>query len=331
MPEDVLSPEQILHLDESGADALLDRLERTVPVHPPFVRIATTSLREAIVFGDTHGDWRSALEVERRFSAGGVPRLLVGLGDYVDRSPPTAGRVRSLRPCISCRSQPDLPDRVYLIQGNHETTRRIPVVPHDLPEEVDALWGPESTRCTRIEALLERGPLAAVLPDGVYLAHAGFPLVGSSEELGPRVREDRRGTARARSCGRCAIRRGSGGRASRPGAGATWSASSAPPVSASSFGGTTRTSPGGRSTTVAASRCTRPGCTSDSGASSWSAVRWRRSNRPRPAHRAPRDRRADVRTRRSTRRATRHRTACARRSRTASGCDGSRTSRAARG
>jgi Calcineurin-like phosphoesterase len=184
MPEDVLSPEQILHLDESGADALLDRLERTVPVHPPFVRIATTSLREAIVFGDTHGDWRSVLEVERRFSAGGVPRLLVGLGDYVDRSPPDCeqGSVATALHLLSLAARS--PERVYLIQGNHETTRRIPVVPHDLPEEVDALWGPESTRCTRIEALLERGPLAAVLPDGVYLAHAGFPLVGSSEEWG---------------------------------------------------------------------------------------------------------------------------------------------------
>jgi hypothetical protein len=74
------------------------------------------------------------------------------------------------------------PDRVYLLQGNHETTRRIPVEPHDLPEEVDALWGPEATRYTRIQALFERGPLAAVIPERVYFAHAGFPRVGSQEE-----------------------------------------------------------------------------------------------------------------------------------------------------
>ncbi|HXQ49188.1 MAG TPA: metallophosphoesterase [Thermoplasmata archaeon] len=181
-PEKVPSPEEILRLDEDGADALLDHLERTVPVHRPFERIPTTSLREAIVFGDTHGDWRSVQEVERRFSAGGVPRLLVGLGDYVDRSPPDCGQgsIASALHLLSLAGH--APDRVILLQGNHETIRRLPALPHDLPEEVDALWGPDASRCTRIEALLERGPLAAVLPEGVYLAHAGFPLVGSAEE-----------------------------------------------------------------------------------------------------------------------------------------------------
>ncbi len=182
IPPEVPSPEEILGLDEHGADALLDRLERTVPVHPPLVRVPAASLREAMVFGDTHGDWRSVEEVVRRFSAGGVRRLLVGLGDYVDRAPPDcgAGSVAASLHLLSLAAS--APDRVFLLQGNHETNRRIPTLPHDLPEEVDSLWGPDATRCTRIEALLERGPLAAVLPEGVYLAHAGFPLVGSQEE-----------------------------------------------------------------------------------------------------------------------------------------------------
>jgi hypothetical protein len=178
----VLSAEAILRLDERGADALLDRLERTVPVHPPYVRISTNTVREAIVFGDTHGDWRSFREVEQRFLAGGMRRLLIGLGDYVDRPPQDCGEgsVANALHLLSLAGQ--APDRVILLQGNHETTRRIPTLPHDLPEEVDALWGPDATRYTRIEALLERGPLAATLPEGVYLAHAGFPLVSSSED-----------------------------------------------------------------------------------------------------------------------------------------------------
>jgi hypothetical protein len=182
MAEPVPTPEEILRLDEEGADALLERLERTVPVHPPLVRIATASLREAVIFGDTHGDWRSVGELTRPFFARGVPRLLVGLGDYVDRTPPDcgAGSVANALHLLALVAQ--APDRVFLIQGNHETNRRIAVVPRDLPEEVDGLWGPDSTRCTRIEALLERGPLAAILPEGVYLAHAGFPMVGSAEE-----------------------------------------------------------------------------------------------------------------------------------------------------
>jgi calcineurin-like phosphoesterase family protein len=182
VPDLAPTPEEILRLDPDGADALLDTLERTVPVHSPLVKIPTASLREAIVFGDSHGDWRSTLEVERRFLAGGVPRLLLGLGDYVDRAPPDcgAGSVANALHLLALAGQ--APDRVYLLQGNHETTRRIPTEPHDLAEEVDALWGPDATRCTRIEALLERGPLAAVLPEMVYLAHAGFPLVGSQDD-----------------------------------------------------------------------------------------------------------------------------------------------------
>jgi len=67
------------------------------------------------------------------------------------------------------------PDRVYLLQGNHETVRRIPVVPHQLDAEIDGLWGPESSRYDRLLGLLERGPFAAITGNGAYLAHAGFP------------------------------------------------------------------------------------------------------------------------------------------------------------
>ena len=67
------------------------------------------------------------------------------------------------------------PERVFLIVGNHDVARRIPALPHDLPEEVDQLWGPDATRYTRILGLLERGPLAMTTESGVYLAHAGFP------------------------------------------------------------------------------------------------------------------------------------------------------------
>src|SRR5580658_445792 len=176
------TPEEILRLDEDGADDLLDRLERSVPVHPPLVQIATTSLREAIVFGDTHGDWRSTLEVERRFLAGGVRRLLIGLGDYVDRAPADCGQGSVANGLHLLSLAGHAPDRVYLLQGNHETTRRVPWQPHDLPEEGDALWGPDSTRYARIQALFERGPLAAVIPERVYFAHGGFPRVGSAEE-----------------------------------------------------------------------------------------------------------------------------------------------------
>ncbi len=171
----VPTPEQLLALEPEGADRLLDDLERSVPVHPVYRSIDSGSATEAIVFGDTHGDWRSTLEAVARFTADPPSRYLIGLGDYVDRSPIDCpdGSVANALHLLALAAR--FPDRVLLIQGNHETVRRVPVVPHTLPEEVDELWGPEEERYERLVALLERGPLAATTRNGIYFAHAGFP------------------------------------------------------------------------------------------------------------------------------------------------------------
>ncbi len=169
------SPESVLRMAPEEADRLLDQLERTVPVRPAFAELPT-GFTEALVFGDTHGDWRTSLEIERRFlEPTGGPRLLVGLGDYVDRHPADCGEGSVANAARLLGLAASYPDRVFLLQGNHETTRRIPVIPQTLPEEIDQLWGNEVRRYIRFLALLERGPLAAATANGVYLAHAGFP------------------------------------------------------------------------------------------------------------------------------------------------------------
>ncbi|HTS33541.1 MAG TPA: metallophosphoesterase family protein [Thermoplasmata archaeon] len=177
-----ISPEDILALDAPGADRLLGRLEASVPTWPPLARLSTQGFREAIVFGDSHGDWHSVREVEHRFESGGVARMLIGLGDYVDRVPGDCphGSVANALHLLALSAK--YPDRVLLIQGNHEAARRIRAFPHDVPQEVEELWGPDRSRYDRLMGLLERGPLAVVLPNGVYCAHAGFPLVSSSDQ-----------------------------------------------------------------------------------------------------------------------------------------------------
>ena len=167
------SPAEILRLSPSGADELLEQLERTVPVRPPLCAIPAGTADEAIVFGDTHGDWRSTEEVVKSYRGGN--RCLVGLGDYVDRAPDDCAQGSVANSLYLLELSAEAPSQVYLIQGNHEAVRRIPVLPHNLPEEVDELWGPDSTRYERILGLLERGPLALTTPNGAYLAHAGFP------------------------------------------------------------------------------------------------------------------------------------------------------------
>lgn len=178
---EVPAPEEILALDAPAADELLDRLEASVPIHPPLVRLPGAGFREAIVFGDSHGDWRSVREVEARFRSGGSARLLIGLGDYIDRAPADCGQGSVANALHLLSLAGSLPDRVLLIQGNHEAARKIPTLPHHLPQEVAALWGEDPSRYQRTMALLERGPLAAVVPGGVFCAHAGFPLVSSAE------------------------------------------------------------------------------------------------------------------------------------------------------
>ena len=169
----VLSPAQLLRLSPDEADVLLDRLERSVPVREPVTEIAASVAQEAVVFGDTHGDWRSTEEVVRLYGRG--DRCLVGLGDYVDRAPDDCGEGSVANALYLLSLAADAPGRVFLIQGNHEGPHRLPFVPHNLPEEVDALWGPDSTRYERLVGLLDRGPLAVTTSSGAYLAHAGFP------------------------------------------------------------------------------------------------------------------------------------------------------------
>jgi len=169
------TPSDVLRLSASGADRLLDALEERVPTRTPYVEIPRAAGGSAFVFGDTHGDWRSTLEAVHAFEAGGPESVLVGLGDYVDRSPADlpCGSVANALYLLGLEAQ--LPTRVYLLQGNHETMRRIPAVPHPLPSEVARLWGPDPHRYERLMGLLERGPLAASAACGAYLAHAGFP------------------------------------------------------------------------------------------------------------------------------------------------------------
>lgn len=133
------------------------------------------------MFGDTHGDWRSTLEAARPFTGAPRTRALIGLGDYIDRPPMDSGEGSVANSLYLLQLAGRYPDRVFLVQGNHETHARIAVLPHTLPEEVDQLWGPEESRYLRIASLLARGPLAIVTENGAYLAHGGFPLDPGAE------------------------------------------------------------------------------------------------------------------------------------------------------
>jgi hypothetical protein len=168
-------PPDVERMAPAEADRLLDDLEANVPQRPPYVRLPGSGGASAYVFGDTHGDWLSTREAVRAFEAGAPGSLLVGLGDYVDRAPPDLpfGSVANALYLLGLAARS--PERVFLLQGNHETVRRIGAHPHTLPEDVERLWGGGPERYARILGLLERGPLVATTASGAYFAHAGFP------------------------------------------------------------------------------------------------------------------------------------------------------------
>ena len=170
-----MTPSQVLGWSAEEADEYLERLEERVPQRPRLLELPTAAGTEAIVFGDSHGDWRATAEPVERFHRAPDRSVLIGLGDYVDRSPADCGAGSVANAVSLLALAADHPDRVVLIVGNHELVRRIPALPHDLPEEIDLLWGPDQERYDRLIGLLERGPLAVRTANGAYLAHAGFP------------------------------------------------------------------------------------------------------------------------------------------------------------
>jgi hypothetical protein len=170
-----LGPDAILRLGPVEADRLLDRLEASVPARAAFGTLPFRPGAEAIVFGDSHGDWRSTRVAVGEFLAAPEATWLIGLGDYIDRSPADCGAGSVANALYLAGLAARYPDRVYLVQGNHETTRRIPCFPHQLPEEVAQLWGAGGGRYERILGLLERGPYGMATESGAFLAHGGFP------------------------------------------------------------------------------------------------------------------------------------------------------------
>ncbi len=170
-----LRPESILRLTPGEADRLLDRFEGSVPARRAFESLPFQKGGEAIVFGDSHGDWRSTEAAVSEFLAAPKSTWLIGLGDYVDRSPEDCGAGSTANALYLLGLAAQYPDRVYLVQGNHETALRIPAYPHDLPEEIARLWGADAGRYRRLMGLLERGPYAMATDSGAFLSHAGFP------------------------------------------------------------------------------------------------------------------------------------------------------------
>jgi hypothetical protein len=174
-PRQPIPPESIERMTAPEVDRLLAELDPLISAASALCGVAPPGARSIAVVGDTHGDWQSTQAAMDWFLESPGERGFVGLGDYVDRPPPELPRGSPINALYLLSVQAAYPDRVFLLQGNHEAARRLSVQPHSLPQEMDALWGEDRRRYSRLIGLLERGPLAAYTPSGVFLAHGGFP------------------------------------------------------------------------------------------------------------------------------------------------------------
>ncbi len=133
-------------------------------------------LGEAIVVGDLHGDLESLKHIltEAQFvekASGGREAYVVFLGDYGDRGPcsPEVYYV-----VLNLKSM--FPDRVVLLQGNHEGPEDLMASPHDLPSYLQTRFGTEwHTVYKELSTLFRRFHTAVLVEKRCIMLHGGIP------------------------------------------------------------------------------------------------------------------------------------------------------------
>jgi len=128
------------------------------------------SEREVVFVGDTHGDREATEAVLSRFLS--PERILVFLGDYVDRGPESEGNLRLL-----LEAKLRFPRRIALLMGNHEGYPVVSFSPADfweglLPAEREA-----------VGATLSHLPFAAFSRRGLLALHGALPDLPSVEAI----------------------------------------------------------------------------------------------------------------------------------------------------
>jgi len=165
--------DQLLSMEErgSGKFQITGRLVSMLP------------LGEATIIGDIHGDLdslRHILDRERFVQKASSNRgtYLVFLGDYGDRgsySPEVYYVVLSLKSMF--------PERVVLLQGNHEGPEDLLAYPHDLPYHLQRKFGGDWRAVyMELSRLFRRFYTAVLVDERCIMLHAGVPSKARSLE-----------------------------------------------------------------------------------------------------------------------------------------------------
>lgn len=127
-----------------------------------------------MVLGDLHGDYTALKKPLRRFLEDEEIHL-VAVGDYTDRAPVPGGSVVTALTMLALKKM--YPQRVILLQGNHENYYLFPFAPYDLPGEVEEVWGMERDAqgiLYVLSSILVELPVIAFADCGVVFTHGGI-------------------------------------------------------------------------------------------------------------------------------------------------------------
>jgi hypothetical protein len=141
---------------------LLQRAREVFQKEPRLIELQDAE--EVVFVGDTHGDLDATQTVLERFNR--PETVVVFLGDYVDRGPHSRENVQLL-----LKLKLEEPQRIYLLQGNHEGWKAFQFYPADFWE------GLESGLRELYAEVLSELPYAVVLPNGVIGLHGALPSV----------------------------------------------------------------------------------------------------------------------------------------------------------
>ena len=170
------SAEDFLHVVEEANHLILDELKGLSSLQVTGRLVHLPPRGEAIIVGDLHGDLKSLEHIlgDSRFiekAPKGEEVHMIFLGDYGDRgfrSPEVYHVVLSLKILF--------PEKVILLQGNHEGPADLLAYPHDLPYHLQMRFREEWRKVyTELSNLFRKFHTAVIVDQECLMLHGGVP------------------------------------------------------------------------------------------------------------------------------------------------------------
>jgi predicted phosphodiesterase len=142
--------------------------KRVFQSQPRLIRV--DGVERVVFVGDTHGEYDATNKVIQKYFD--KQTALIFVGDYVDRGPQSLANIEAL-----LRLKLEHPDRIVLLQGNHENWKEHPIMPASFWESLD------NETLDLFAGVLAELPWSAVTPNGIMAVHGALPPVDSLEEI----------------------------------------------------------------------------------------------------------------------------------------------------